>query len=326
MHTKPISLAALGAVAVLLAGCSGGGGTSPDAAAAPGADGELTTINLGLMPISDVAPIYLGMEQGFFEEEGLEIEITNASGGAALLPAVVAGDLDFAVSNAVSPMIAESRGLDISIVANSNSSTGDPESDFGYILVPEGSDIQTPADLEGHSIGVNALAGITEMYVRYAVEQTGGDPDKVEYVEVGPADSPAALASGQVDAIWIVEPLVQIIKSQGGVPIYAMYAEPMPDLTVGIYFTTAQYAEQNPEITEAFVRAVNKSSEYAQEHPDETRQAVLSYTDMDPELAEAMVLPKYGTEINRDAMALHLELAEKYGFMESPIDLDDVLG
>jgi NitT/TauT family transport system substrate-binding protein len=285
----------------------------------------MTTLNLGLLPISDVSPVYVGIDQGFFEEEGLKIEITNASGGAALLPAVVAGDLDFAVSNAVSPMIAESQGLDISIVANSNSSTGDPDNDFGYILVPEGSDIETPADLVGRSIGVNALSGITEIYVRYAVEQAGGDPNAVRYVEVAPPDSPAALGTGQVDAIWIVEPFVQIIKSQGGRGIYAMYAEPMPDLTVGVYFTTAQYVEQNPEITQAFVRAMNRSSEFAQQNPDITREAVTRYTDLDPELVQDIVLPKFGTEINRDAMQLHLDLAQRYGLIDEPISLDDVL-
>lgn len=319
MRTRtPLLLTAV-ASALLLTACS-----SPTASD-PSTGTELTKINLGLIPIVDVAPVYVGIEQGFFEEEGLEVEITNASGGAALLPAVVAGDLDFAVSNAVSPLIAQSQGLDLKIVANSNDSTGDPEADFGYILVPEGSEIATPADLEGHSIGVNALGGITEMYVRYAVEQTGGDPTEVDYVEVPPPDSPAALANGQVDAIWIVEPFSTIIQSQGGVPIYAMYAEPMPDLTVGVYFTSAQYTEENPETTAAFVRAMNKSTEFAQQNPDEVRAAVAEYTTIDPALVDELILPLFTTDINRDALDLHVELAEKYGFLDDDVDIDEML-
>src|SRR5688500_18059927 len=79
------------------------------AAAVPGAcggDGDLDTVRVGVVPIADVAPLYLGREKGFFADEGLDVEPQPATGGAAITPAVVDGDLEFGFSNTISLLIA----------------------------------------------------------------------------------------------------------------------------------------------------------------------------------------------------------------------------
>ncbi|QDC26821.1 hypothetical protein FE374_17590 [Georgenia yuyongxinii] len=70
------------------------------------------------MPIIDVAPVYVGLDQGFFEEEGLELELSTGQGGAAIVPGVVSGSTDFGFGNNHSLMIAASSGLPLRVVAS----------------------------------------------------------------------------------------------------------------------------------------------------------------------------------------------------------------
>ena len=86
-------------------GGSGGGGS------------EVTKLKVGVIPIADVAPLYLGMQKGFFKEENLEIEPQLAEGGAAIVPSVVSGDYQFGFSNVTSLVIAASKNLPVQIVA-----------------------------------------------------------------------------------------------------------------------------------------------------------------------------------------------------------------
>ena len=98
-------IAALAAASVLgLSACGSGSPSSTGAGTASGAAAEnagLTKVTVGVIPIVDCAPIYLGDKKGFFKEEGLQLDIQTATGGAAIVPGVVSGSFDFAFSNTV---------------------------------------------------------------------------------------------------------------------------------------------------------------------------------------------------------------------------------
>lgn len=309
--------------ALLLTACSPSGETTSPSSSA-GAT-EPVDIKIGLVPIVDVAPVYVGLEQGFFADEGLNVEITNSATGSALIAGVMSGDLQFGFTAATSAVVAESQGLDLKIVAPGQASTGDPENDFGYILASEGSGIERPKDLEGKSLGTNALKGVSEAIVRNAVEKDGGDPDLVSFVEIPPADTPAALANGQVDAVWIVEPFSTIMQSQGAVRVSAGWTEAAEDFLVGVYFATGDYAKTNPDVVDRFTRAMTKSLEYAQANPDETRAQVATYTEIPQEVVDTLVLPEFPTELDVESLEVHNELAAKYGFIDSEIEVDQLL-
>ena len=80
-------LVALACVAGMTA-CGG----DDDGGGGGGDSGGPTTLKVGVIPIADVAPLYLGIEKGFFEEQQLTIQPQLAEGGAAITPAVVSGD------------------------------------------------------------------------------------------------------------------------------------------------------------------------------------------------------------------------------------------
>ena len=103
-------------VFALVAGCGDDGGSGGGGGDGGGAS-EPVTLKVGVIPIADVAPLYLGMDKGFFEEEGLTIEPQLAEGGAAIVPSVVSGDYQIGFSNTTSLIIAASKKLPIQIIS-----------------------------------------------------------------------------------------------------------------------------------------------------------------------------------------------------------------
>ena len=144
-------------------------------------------------------------------------------------------------------------------MANGVSSTADPETDFSAVVVPGGSDIQSVADLEGRRVAVNNLKNIGEVTIRKGIEDAGGDGSNVEFVELPFPEMPAAVAGGNVDAAWVVEPFVTVATGQGARAVFYPFAEPIEDLTVATYFTLEPTIQEDPEMVDAFQAAINES-------------------------------------------------------------------
>lgn len=302
---------------------SGGGGGGGENAGGDG--GDLTPVTVGVIPIVDTAPIWLGKEKGFFEEEGLDLELQTASGGAAIAPGVVSGDYDFGFSNIVSIMVAEDQGLGLQFVTNGASSAGLEDDGFSAVVVPEDSPIQSPADLAGKTVSVNTLSNIGDTTISHVVEEDGGDPSKIDFVEIGFPDAPAALANGQVDAAWILEPFLSSALEDGARVVSYNFYEMHPQLDIAGYFTTDEKLESDPEMVEKFRSAMTRSLKYAEEHPEEVREIVGTYTEISEELRQEMVLPGYRPEFNREATTLLGDAAAKYGTLSEPPNLAEIL-
>ncbi|MET3720985.1 MULTISPECIES: ABC transporter substrate-binding protein [unclassified Arthrobacter] len=219
---------------------------------------------MGVIPIVDCAPIYLGNNQGFFKDEGLQLDIQTATGGAAIVPGVVSGSFDFAFSNLISVMVAKDKGLDLKFVANGASSTGERGKDVGGIVVPASSSINSAKDLAGKTVSVNNLSNIGDTTIKSAIEKDGGDPSNVKFVEVAFPDAPAALANKQVDAAWILEPFASKAVAEGGTVVSWNFVERSPELDIAGYFTKSDTIKNKADLTAKFTRAMNKSLEYAQ--------------------------------------------------------------
>lgn len=318
-HAKSISaVAAAAALTFTLAACSAEApvldepSESPEASAAAE---ELTPIKVGVLPIVDVAPLYLGVEEGIFEEHGLDVEIVKAESGPAIVPAVTSGEYQFGFSNVTSLLLAQAGGNELQIAAPGNYTTEDPAADFGNTVVPAGSAIKSAADLAGKKVAVNAPKSLLQATIMSEVEKAGGDPSTVEFVPMGFGDMPAALAGSQVDAAMIMEPFLTVAKEQGATPLDISFASNQPELLVAGYFTTDAYASENPEVVQHFIDALADSFAAAEDEAA-ARGALDLYTELDPAVREAITLPVWKSEVDKKSIELQAELAQKYNFSE----------
>jgi NitT/TauT family transport system substrate-binding protein len=305
------------------AGCgdddgNGGGGGG-------GGEAGPTTLKVGVIPIADVAPLYLGMKNGFFDEVQLKIDPQLAEGGAAITPAVLSGDFQIGFSNTISLLIAASQGLPVQIISQGVLAGKTEEEAWADLLVLKDGPIKEPKDLEGKTIAVNTLKNICEVTIKASLEPEGVAVDTLKFTEVPFPDMNAALESGRVDGACVVEPFVSQGKAGKARGIDPFYVRTAPDLTVATYFTSRQYAEQNGDVVDRFVEAMNKSLTYAQSHPDEVRQVLLDYTEIPPEAVEQIKLPIWRPDLNEPTIEKLSELSLKYGLIEEQPDLDELI-
>jgi NitT/TauT family transport system substrate-binding protein len=318
------ALAAVLVATALLGACgadgegSGGGGGGASA-------GETTRINVGIIPIVDVAPLYLGVEKGFFKRRGLEVNPKPAQGGAAIVPAVLSGDDQFGFSNTVSLMIGQEKKLPLQIVSQGVIGARTQERSWNQVIVPKGSPIKDARDLEGKTIAVNALNNIGEVTIRTTLDKQGVDSSKVRFLEVPFPDMPATLAKRRVDAAWMVEPFASAALGEGGRALFANDVGLTPGLTIATYFASSRYIAEDKDVVDRFIAAMHESLIYAQQHEDEVRRIVPTYTKIPPAVAAKMKLPIWGPQLNRPTIELTARQAEKYGLLKGRPDLSKLI-
>ncbi|MEV7084965.1 ABC transporter substrate-binding protein [Streptomyces sp. NPDC093085] len=317
--------AAMLLVTATACGGSGAGGSEGSGGSGTGASGSPVKVKVGVIPIVDVAPVYLGAKKGFYSSRGLDLTMETGQGGAAIVPGVVSGQFQFGFSNMTSLMIAQINNVPVKAVANGVATTGKQGADFGGIAVKKGSPIKSAKELEGKKVAINTLKNIAESAVNASVRKDGGDPGKVTYVELPFDQMAAALDGGRVDAAFVIEPAQATVVGQGATIITSSYVDISPDLTVAMYFTSTQYTQQHPETVKKFQEATAESLEYANSHPDEVREILTTYTKIPEATLQKMTLPRWPAQPDRAAIGTLAELGEQDGILKSAPDLAKLL-
>jgi NitT/TauT family transport system substrate-binding protein len=315
------------ALTLAIAGCGdddddGGGADS----------GKPTKLTVQLLPISDVVPVYLGIEKGFFKEENLDLEIQIAQGGAEIIPLVMNGSVQIGYSNTPSLFIAAVEGLPIQIVAPAgkveSTKEGKGENAVEAVMVKADSPIRSVEDLAGKTVAVNTLHNISDVTLNAVLEDHGVDHTSVKYLEVPLPDMQAALDAGRVDAIWTVSPFKTIAEQQGGYrSVVFPLLETRPGQVNTAYFTSRQWAEENEDVLERFLSALRKSMEYAATHEDEMRRTIGEYTELPKELLPAIPIGERRPdceELEKSSEVL-AGLMVEYDALDREPDLDELI-
>lgn len=314
------SVAALG-LTMTLAACGGGG-----EAAAPGEAEDMTTLNLGTLPIAASAAINVGIEEGIFEKHGLDIQIDSGQGGAATLPAVTTGDIDLAVGNPLTVLLADTQGLDVQLVAGYSNSRAEAP-DTTALVVPEDSDIQDAADLAGARVAINTLTSGGDLNAMEAVEQAGGDPSTIDFVEVAFQDTIPQVEQANVDAGWLVEPFLSQALANGHRVASWHYLESIPGgQPTMIVYGSDQFVEENPEVVENFRTALDETLQMVQEDPNLVRDLLPDLMDMPEEVAANLELDDFDAELNAEGIQSIADLMVTHGFTEQEPDVQGLIG
>lgn len=310
-------------ISLLLVLTACGGGKEPADQGQAGK--EQTTLRVGVLPIVSVAPLYLGMQKGFFKEEGLKIEPQQTQGGAAVIPSIISGDFQIGYSNIVSLMIAADRNLPLQVIAAGAHGGEDESTDYSAILVKKGSSIRDAADLQGKSIAVNTLKNVGELTIKAALEKEGADVSKIRFVEIPFPDMAAALEASRVDAVWVVEPFVTGAEAAGAMVLVRNYSATAPKLAVDAYFSSRQYIQENRDVVDGFIRAMRRSLEYASQNEQEARNAVLTFTKIPKDVVADIRLPNWQPNLNIPTVELQGKLAKKYGLVNEAPNISELV-
>ena len=238
---------------------------------------------------------------------------------------MLSGDFQIGFSNTVSLLIAASKDLPVTIISQGVLGGKTEEEAWADLLVLKDGPIKEPKDLEGKTIAVNTLKNVCEVTIRASLADMGVDDSTLKFTEVPFPDMNAALEAERVDGACVVEPFVSQGKAGKAKGIDPFYVNTAPDLTVATYFTSKQYAEENPEVVERFVTAIKKSLDYAQANPDAVRDILTEYTQIPPEAAANIKLPQWRQDITMDTVELLSQLSVEYGLIEEEPDLNELI-
>jgi ABC-type nitrate/sulfonate/bicarbonate transport system substrate-binding protein len=322
MPHRRTTIAALTGVALLVTSCGGG---DDDAASPSPEGGGLTTITVADTAGAPLNFLTYGVQQGHFEDAGLELEVSASTGGATVIPQLVQGDLDVAGSNVVSVLVAAEQGLPLRMVAGGTSTSEDPEQDFSALMVAPDSPVTDISQLEGQRIAVNTLRNINDVVVGAMLEDAGLAPDSVEFVELPFPDMAAAVLGGDVAAAVVIEPFVTAAEQQGMKIVGHPYSELRPGLQIGTYVMSAQAVQENPEVAEAFLEGVQATADDIREDPESFRAALPEISDISPELAAQVRINTWQGATDRESVELIQDRMVSYGLIDAPVDLDEVI-
>jgi len=313
-----LSSARTAALALLLLAACGAPQTTP---APSGNDGpERAEITVGVLPIADVAPVYLAVERGLFTAEGLTVTVELVQGGAAAIPALEAGELDISYGNWVSFLLANQQGIELrAVAAGVAAAPGFTE----LLALPDSGLAGDPAALAGTTIAVNTLNNIGELAIRSTLEANGVDPDDVQLVEIPFPDMGAALERGDVDVIWASEPVPTVVKRElGAVTVVDSFIGEMEGFPVAGYQATDDFLAENPRTVAAFQRAMAAAVAIIADQPETLTEVLLGYTNLAPEVVEQLSLPSYQSTVDAATLGRVRDYLVEFSMLDDGLDVE----
>lgn len=285
-----------------------------------------SVITVGYIPIGDCLQLYVAEDKGFFKEEGITIEKKPMKGGAVIAPAVESGEVQIGWSNAISIILAHTKGFDFVFLTS-----GALEREDGHrvhsLLVAKDSPIQKVSDLKGKKVAINTLGNINELSMIALADANDVDSKQISLVEVPFPQMEAALKNGSVDAILAVEPFVTLSISHGTAKyleksVHKSFGE---EFMIGSWFAKKSWIEKNPSLAAAFVRAINKASDYISGHPQEMPEILVKNTKLTSDLAGKITLPAFASMFKIVDLQRMIEASANYGFIKAPFNAEEII-
>lgn len=278
------------------------------------------------------APQYVALEEGYFEDEGLDIELTLTSGANNVMAAVLSEDADIGLSGSEATIYVYNKGEKDYIKTFAQLTQKD-----GSFLVAR-KDIQnfTVEDLKGQYVIGGRQGGMPEMTLEYALKQNNIDPknDLTIDTSIDFASMAGAFIRGTGDYVALFEPQATQIVNQG----YGYKVAQLGTLTDNVPYTAynarSSYIEENPEIIKGFTRAIQRGLDFIHEKSsDEITTAIMnqfpdtSYNDLKTAVESYLdndTWPKT-TEFTKESFDHLQDIVIEAGFLDKKVSYNDLI-
>jgi NitT/TauT family transport system substrate-binding protein len=255
-----------------------------------GCSKESTSQQLTKIRLSEVthsvfyAPQYAALSLGFFEEEGLEIELYNGQGADKVMTAVLTDQAEIGFAGPEASIYVYNEGREDYSIVFAQLTNGDgtflmgrePDPDFKW------------SDVKGKTIIGGRKGGMPEIILQYVLRNNGLKPGEDVIIDTTMqfAAMPGAFMGGQGDYVIIFEPTASEMEKEGKAYILASLGESSGEVPYTAYFASKKYIEQNPEIIQKFTNAIYKGQRWVDNNtPEEIAKALKPhFPDADEEI------------------------------------------
>ena len=189
------------------------------------------------------------------------------------------------------------------------------------MTTPQGSEIQSPADLEGKSVGVVGLESYHQVMVQRWMEENDADYSTVRFVEVAFPQMQDLLSSGNVDAVVSVDPFFSRMINEGIGYTFGDFVETMPDgVPIVVFVSLREWAESNPDKVTAFREALIEANQFIQDNEDEARRSLAKWTNLPEPVVATSRWGRFYAETTEEGIGYWVELMRGQGLIDGDLE------
>ena len=278
---KKVKLIALSLTILILSGMILTGCSSND---------ELTKVKLIEVTHSVFyAPQYVAISKGFFEEEGINIELINGKGADKCMTALLSGEADIGFMGSEASIYVYNQGKE-DFVVNFAQLT---QRDGSFLVAREKDEDFSFEKLRGKTIIGGRIGGMPEMTLEYVLRKHGLEPGKDVNVrtDIQFDVMAGAFTGGEGDYVTLFEPVASNLEKEDRAYVVASIGAEGGNVPYTSYSATSEFLEKNPELVESFTRAVYKGMLWVQDSSSEevAKALVEHFPDADLETLATLV-------------------------------------
>ncbi|MED3646276.1 ABC transporter substrate-binding protein [Halalkalibacterium halodurans] len=218
--------------------------------------------------------LYVAIENGYFAEEGLDVDIVFPTNPTDPIQLTASGAIPLALSYQPDVILARSKDLPVVSVASV------VRSPLNHVMFLAEQDFDSPADLVGLTVGYPGIP-VNEPILKTMVEAAGGDYEQVHLMDVG-FELGASIVSGRADAVvgTYINHEYPVLKHEGhDISYFNPVDYGVPEYDELVLISNEAYVEESGEVLAAFWRAASKGYEWMVENPDEALNVLLTNQD-----------------------------------------------
>ena len=243
---------------------------------------EKNTVTLKTIQLNEVtrsvfyAPQYAAISKGFFEEEGLKLEITTGQGADKVMTSILAGQSDIGLCGPEASIYVYNEGKEdyVEVFAQLTKRDG------SFLVSKNKTEKFSWQDLKGKTVIPGRKGGVPYMTLEYVLKQNGLNPktdlvldDSIQFDLMA-----GAFAGGNAEYVTLFEPTASMTEAEGKGYVVASVGKEAGEVPYTAYCAKKSYIEKNGGIIEGFTRAVYKGQKWVKEHSArEVAEAIQSY-------------------------------------------------
>lgn len=230
------------------------------------ADAQLVPFKIGSVVLDELAttgPILVGIENGFFRQNGIAAEMIPFKGGPDQLKGVLAGAVHVAISGSTDPLVFRERGTTVRAVAVTTE-----KNHFTLVVAPK---ITKAEDLKGGTIGVTAVGATSWVFARMLAKKKGWDHEKdVRILGVGGQDAMVAgMRRGELTA-FVTGTAGVVVEALGVGRVLMRLDEATPRWVSNMAYTTDEIIKTRKSDLQKVIRGLFQAIQFMRENPEET--------------------------------------------------------
>jgi NitT/TauT family transport system substrate-binding protein len=281
---------------------------------------DVTTLRIGAGTVEANAQVYFALELGLFRKAGLDVTAVPLRSGTTIAAAMLAGDLQYGVSNTLSLGVAHLRNVPFVIIAPAGMwDTGNP---ISMIAVAPASTVASGKDLNGKIVGGISLGGLDELAMRAYIDQGGGDWTTTKFVEVPPSAMAETLAQGRIVAAVMPAPELTVALTAKTVRgIAGGYDGIAKQFLNTAWFGMRDFIAKNPDTTRRVASALIAGGQWAMANQAAAAGLIEKYQGF----KEDRMLTRFGTKLEAASIQPCFDAASKYKLLSARVNAAEMV-